>query len=112
MPRYVRRQVERRKDPEMAARVSVFNMGHAGSPPLANSSQRTSLLNRRQTPSVLSFLVLSLLALSGCGGVKANAPSTKPPEVEVAYVLQKDVPIVSEWTATLDGYVNAQIQPR
>jgi membrane fusion protein (multidrug efflux system) len=40
------------------------------------------------------------------------APPSKPPEVEVADVLQKDVPIVSEWTATLDGYVNAQIQPR
>ena len=26
--------------------------------------------------------------------------------------MQKDVPIVSEWTATLDGFVNAQIQPR
>jgi RND family efflux transporter MFP subunit len=27
-------------------------------------------------------------------------------------VVQKDVPMISEWTATLDGYVNAQIQPR
>ena len=27
-------------------------------------------------------------------------------------VVQKDVPIVSEWVATLDGYVNAQIQPQ
>jgi RND family efflux transporter MFP subunit len=32
--------------------------------------------------------------------------------VEVADVVQKDVPLVSEWTATLDGFVNAQIQPR
>jgi len=30
--------------------------------------------------------------------------------VEVAKVAQEDVPIVSEWVATLDGYVNAQIQ--
>ena len=30
--------------------------------------------------------------------------------MEVARVIQKDVPIVSEWVATLDGYVNAQIQ--
>jgi membrane fusion protein (multidrug efflux system) len=27
-------------------------------------------------------------------------------------VLQRDVPIYREWVATLDGYVNAQIQPR
>jgi membrane fusion protein (multidrug efflux system) len=35
-----------------------------------------------------------------------------PPEVLVAPVQQKDVPIVSEWVATLDGFVNAQIQPQ
>jgi len=32
--------------------------------------------------------------------------------VEVGDVVQKDVPIYSEWVAILDGYVNAQIQPR
>ena len=33
-------------------------------------------------------------------------------EVEVASVVQQDVPIYGEWVATLDGYVNAQIQPQ
>lgn len=55
---------------------------------------------------------LALAFLPGCGGVKASAPPPKPTEVEVTPVIQKDVPMVSEWTATLDGYVNAQIQPR
>jgi membrane fusion protein (multidrug efflux system) len=32
--------------------------------------------------------------------------------VEVESVVQKDVPIYSEWVATLDGYVNAQNQPQ
>jgi membrane fusion protein (multidrug efflux system) len=32
--------------------------------------------------------------------------------VEIAIVTQKDVDIDSEWVATLDGYVNAQIQPQ
>jgi membrane fusion protein (multidrug efflux system) len=32
--------------------------------------------------------------------------------VEVVSVVQKDVPIYSEWIATLNGYVNAQIQPQ
>jgi len=57
-------------------------------------------------------LLLASLALAGCGGAKASGPPAKPPEVDVMEVVQKDVPIVSEWTATLDGYVNAQIQPR
>jgi RND family efflux transporter MFP subunit len=63
----------------------------------------------RKSPKLLFVLMLATL---GCGGVKASAPATKPPEVEVVEVVQKDVPIVSEWTATLDGFVNAQIQPR
>jgi RND family efflux transporter MFP subunit len=48
--------------------------------------------------------------LAGCGG-KA-APAGAPPDVKVIAVTQRDVPIVSEWVATLDGYVNAQIQPQ
>jgi RND family efflux transporter MFP subunit len=63
-------------------------------------------------PRILLLLAIVSIALYGCGGVKASAPPPKPPEVEVVDVLQKDVPMVSEWTATLDGFVNAQIQPR
>src|ERR1700677_3760458 len=63
-----------------------------------------------------SFVVLILLLLdlslgTACGKTSAT-PAIPSPEVEVATVLQKDVPIVSEWVATLDGYVNAQIQPQ
>jgi RND family efflux transporter MFP subunit len=48
--------------------------------------------------------------LSGCVGRVASAPSSPPPNVEVASVVQKDVPIEGEWVGTLEGYVNAQIQ--
>jgi len=34
------------------------------------------------------------------------------PEVEVTPVLQQDVPLYTECVATLDGYVNAEIQPQ
>jgi RND family efflux transporter MFP subunit len=58
------------------------------------------------------FLLLATVVLAaGCGSPKA-APSIPSPEVEAAAVIQKDVPIYSEWVATLDGYVNAQIQPQ
>jgi RND family efflux transporter MFP subunit len=61
--------------------------------------------------------ILALLALPaswiflGCQGPKA-ASAPPPVEVEVVSVVQQDVPIYGEWVATLDGYVNAQIQPQ
>ena len=59
----------------------------------------------------LFLLPATMVFLAGCGSPKA-APPVPSPEVEVASVVQKDVPIYSEWVATLDGYVNAQIQPQ
>jgi membrane fusion protein (multidrug efflux system) len=54
---------------------------------------------------------MAWLVFLGCQSQNA-APSPPPPEVEVTSVVQKDVPIYGEWVATLDGYVNAQIQPQ
>jgi membrane fusion protein (multidrug efflux system) len=56
---------------------------------------------------------LLLLNTLGCsnGNVRAAAPPP-PPAVEVAPVIQKDVPVQGEWVGTLEGYVNAQIQPQ
>jgi RND family efflux transporter MFP subunit len=52
-----------------------------------------------------------MLLVAGCQ--RAEAPAIPPPpQVEVVSVQQQDVPIYREWVATLDGYVNAQIQPR
>src|SRR3979411_1461202 len=62
---------------------------------------------------VLLFILLALLtlAMTGCGRTQAAAPPP-PPELRVAPVIQQDVPVYSEWVATLDGYVNAQIRPQ
>jgi RND family efflux transporter MFP subunit len=54
--------------------------------------------------------VLVVLALAACQ--KAAPPQLPPPEVQVADVIQKDVPVYSEWVGTLDGYVNAEIRPK
>jgi RND family efflux transporter MFP subunit len=62
--------------------------------------------------SVLALLAVPCSAVFlGCQSQRAASP---PPsvEVEVVSVVQEDVPIYSEWVATLDGYVNAQIQPQ
>jgi membrane fusion protein (multidrug efflux system) len=63
--------------------------------------------------SAASRVLLSalLLILAGCSGGKAASPAP-PPTVEVATVIERDTPIYSDWVATLDGYVNAEIQPR
>jgi len=70
-----------------------------------------SLPVRAGSRVVLGILLAALSSALGCGKTNA-APAISIPEVQVASVVQKDVPIFSEWVATLDGYVNAQIQPQ
>ena len=66
----------------------------------------------RQISTGLVGALLLLNAL-GCGNgkVRAAAPAP-PPVVEVAPVIQRDVPVQGEWVGTLEGYVNAKIQPQ
>jgi RND family efflux transporter MFP subunit len=59
---------------------------------------------------VVTVLLVNALGC-GRGKVRAAGPPT-PPVVEVAPVIQKDVPVQGEWVGTLEGYVNAQIQPQ
>jgi membrane fusion protein, multidrug efflux system len=59
-----------------------------------------------------SLLLASLLLLAGCAGNSQPPQSPPPPDVIVVPVQQKDVPIYGGWVATLDGYVNANIQPQ
>jgi len=77
-------------------------------------SARFATFGQRSQPlfavPLLAGAFLSLAPLTGCGK-QAAAPGVAP-DVKVAAVEQRDVPIMSEWVATLDGYVNAQIQPQ
>lgn len=63
-----------------------------------------------------SLIALSLAAAwvfsSGCTSKSAPPPAMPPPKVGVVDVKQQDVEIFGEWVATLDGYVNANIQPQ
>jgi len=56
-------------------------------------------------------LALLLMFATGCSDKEAPVAAA-PPEVEVTPVVQQDVPIYTECISTLDGYVNAQIQPQ
>lgn len=63
-----------------------------------------------------AFALLSILVIlemsSGCTAKsKANTAVPAVP-VRVVRAIQQDVPIYGDWVATLDGYVNAQIQPQ
>lgn len=61
---------------------------------------------------VLACIVLTLVLVQGCGTRGRSAVSGPPPDVQVAAVVQRDVPVYHEYIATLDGFVNAQIQPQ
>src|SRR6185295_8557705 len=67
----------------------------------------------RRTASAL-FTVLTLVLVEACRGSEAApAPAAPPPvPVTVVSVTPETVPVTSEWVATLDGYVNAQIRPQ
>jgi RND family efflux transporter MFP subunit len=67
-------------------------------------------MRRISTGLVAAILLVNALGCSN-GKVRAAAPPP-PPVVEVAPVIQKDVPLQGEWVGTLEGYVNAQIQPQ
>jgi len=67
-----------------------------------------SILNKLPLFSLVAGLALAMI---GCGRTQAAAPPP-PPEVRVAPVIQQNVPVYSEWVATLDGYVNAQVRPQ
>lgn len=80
-------------------------------------------LTRRAGTIVLNGPMLAVLAasltlcaglLAGCGKDVASAHSGPPPSMKVSVVKaeQADVPVTGEWVGTLDGYVNAQIQPQ
>jgi RND family efflux transporter MFP subunit len=56
------------------------------------------------------FLIVSAMLFAGCE--KQAPPPMAPPSVTVVTVVEKDVPIISNWIATLDGFTNAQIQPQ
>ena len=58
-----------------------------------------------------TLAAVGLLLAIGCGKPSA-VPDIPPPQVEVTPVTGKDVPIFHEWVATVDGFVNAQIQPQ
>jgi len=77
---------------------------------------RQSSFSRHKTAIVAIASIIAIGAIGlliAVGASKNNAkPATapRPVPVEIAQVIQRDVPIYSEWIGTLDGMVNAEIR--
>ncbi|WP_263359708.1 efflux RND transporter periplasmic adaptor subunit [Acidicapsa ligni] len=69
--------------------------------------------NRATSAGTAVILLLGAGLLAGCGP-KSTAPAGPqgPMPVTVVQVTSTNVPLTGEWVGTLDGYVNAQIQPQ
>lgn len=69
-------------------------------------------------PRLHSSLVLPVVVMlaavlaSACSNGQAAAPPAPPPQVQVITLAPERVALTSEWVATLDGYVNAQVRPQ
>jgi RND family efflux transporter MFP subunit len=86
---------------------SCTNVGRAN-----NSNGFCDCRNFATTLCVLGCVVFALLLLNGCGNKNVSAAAAPPPNVQVVEVFQRDVPVYHEYLATMDGFVNAQIQPQ
>ena len=77
-------------------------------------TQRAAVARAAFTTALTGLLLTSIGLLSGCEK-KAPAAAAGPPPampVTVVQVEKTDVPLTGEWVGTLDGYINAQIQPQ
>jgi len=76
-------------------------------------SQSESLIAKGGNVKGKHLVILMFLAAAfssaGCQEEKKAAAPPPPPEVQVADVMQKDVPVYQEWVASIDGIVNATI---
>ena len=77
---------------------------------ITKTCRRLLLPLSRTAPHRAMLISLVTLCLIGCA--KKEKATAAAPEVEVTPVVQQDVPNYTECVATLDGYVNAQIQPQ
>src|SRR3989441_10557262 len=60
--------------------------------------------------ATIPLIAVALLGAAACSKPRSAARPGSPPDVEVAQVEQKDVPIYGEWIGTLDGMVNADVK--
>jgi len=68
---------------------------------------------RSKNIGISALSAASLVLLTACAKKQSGPPpNVGPVQVSVATVERRDVALDGDWVATLDGYVNAQIQPQ
>jgi RND family efflux transporter MFP subunit len=75
-------------------------------------AQMAIWMRRFQHIGLYALSTASLLQLTACAKKQGNAKVAPPLQVSVATAEQRDVPLYGDWVGTLDGFVNAQIQPQ
>ena len=81
----------------------------------AISNLKATLVEKKASFAlIIASSLLGLPLLNGCASSHATPGSGNQMAmpVSVVQVRQIDVPLTGEWVGTLDGYVNAQIQPQ
>jgi RND family efflux transporter MFP subunit len=58
------------------------------------------------------FILAPVVLTTACARGDAEPAAAPPPTVSIVAVTPESVPVSSEWVATIDGYVNAQIRPQ
>jgi membrane fusion protein (multidrug efflux system) len=75
---------------------------------------RKSALGKLMLIPLVAILAMAVAGMAGCERSEAsNVPAHSGAiPVSVVKVREADVPLTGSWVGTLDGYVNAQIQPQ
>ena len=95
-------------------RIARPRLGLTANSVLSVASRDTGKREMKNAGTILCALVVGFVRLVslGCGNKGAAAAPAPPPNVQVVSVIQRDVPVYHEYIATLDGFVNAVIQPQ
>src|SRR5262245_52596363 len=118
-------QSSKQAGPKPTCRLAKSGMGRTFlDPPGGNDMNfrqgKTEAAGPRNLRAILLLATGAALAamavadMTGCSrsGAETAAPSPKPIPVSVVKVRQSDVPLTGNWVGTLDGFVDAQIQPQ
>jgi len=69
-----------------------------------------TLFNKKLEIAAVGISIAMAVTLVSCTNATSAAGPPPPPDIEVAPVEQRNVPIYHEWIGTLDGMVNAAIR--